>query len=73
MKSKASDDDLDVEVGVGGPERLHAQLEVLPVAALLRVLVAEGGGGVPGLPGRDRVVLDEGRARWTPCPRGAGP
>ena len=53
-------DDLDVEVGVGGPERLHAQLVVLAVAAVLGVLVAERRRHVPGLPGRDGVVLDEG-------------
>ena len=53
-------DDLDVEVGVGRAERLHAQLVVLAVAAVLGVLVAERGRHVPGLPGRHRVVLHVG-------------
>ena len=52
--------DLDVEVRVGGSERLDAQLVVLAVTALLGVLVAERRRHVPGLPGRDRVVLHEG-------------
>ena len=50
---------LDVHVGVGHAQHLHAQLVVLAVAALLGVLVAERGRHVPGLPGRDRVVLHE--------------
>ena len=53
-------DDLDVEVGVGRPERLHAELVVLAVAAVLGVLVPEGRRHVPGLPGRHGVVLHEG-------------
>ena len=52
-------DHLDVEVGVGRPERLHPQLGVLAIAPVLGVLVAERGRGVPGLPRRDRVVLHE--------------
>ncbi len=53
-------DHLDVEVGVGRPERLHPQLVVLAVAAVLGVLVAERGRHVPGLPRRHRVVLHVG-------------
>ena len=53
-------DDLDIEVGVGGTERLDTELVMLPVPALLGVLVAERRRHVPGLPGRDGVVLHEG-------------
>ena len=53
-------DHLDVEVGVGRAQRLDPQLVVLAVAALLGVLVAEGGCPVPRLPRRHRVVLDVG-------------
>ena len=53
-------DHLDVEVGVGHPECLHAQLVVLTVATLLGPLVPEQRRHVPGLPGRDGVVLHEG-------------
>ncbi len=49
--------DLDVEVGVGRPECLHAQLVVLAVTAVLGILVPERRRHVPGLPGRHRVVL----------------
>ena len=52
--------DLDVEVGVLQAERLHPELVVLAVAAVLGVLVAERGRHVPGLPRRHRVVLHEG-------------
>ena len=53
-------DDLHVEVGVVAADGLHPQLVVLAVAPGLRRLVAEVGGHVPGLEGRDRAVLDEG-------------
>ena len=53
-------DDLDVEIGVGRAERLHAQLVVLAVAPVLGVLVPERGRHVPGLPRRHRVVLHVG-------------
>ena len=53
-------DDLDVEVGIGHPEGLDAQLVVLAVTPLLGPLVAEERRHVPGLPGRHRVVLHEG-------------
>ena len=53
-------DHLDVEVGVGRPERLHPQLVVLAVAAVLGVLVPERRRHVPGLPRRHRVVLHVG-------------
>ena len=53
-------DHLDVEVGVGRAERLHAQLVVLAVATVLRVLVPERGRHVPRLPRRHGVVLHVG-------------
>ena len=53
-------DDLDVEVGVGRADGLDADLVVLAEPARLRALVAERRGGVPDLPRRGRVVLDEG-------------
>ena len=59
-KSWASETTSTSSPGSAGPEALDTQLEVLAVAAVLGVLVAEGGRDVPGLPGRDRVVLDEG-------------
>ena len=52
--------DLDVKVGVGRSQCLHAQLVVLAVTAVLGVLVAERRRHVPGLPGRHRVVLHVG-------------
>jgi len=52
--------DLHVRVGVGGAQQLQAHLVVLAEAAGLGVLVAERRGGVPDLPGGERVVLDEG-------------
>ena len=56
----AERDHLDVEVGVGGADRLDAELVVLAQAAGLRALVAERRGEVPDLPRRRRPVLDEG-------------
>ncbi len=53
-------DHLDVEVGVGRAERLHAQLVVLAVATVLGVLVPERGRDVPRLPRRHGVVLHVG-------------
>ena len=53
-------DDFDIQVGVGGPDRLQAELEMLAVTPLLGVLVAEGRGPVPRLPGGHRVVLHKG-------------
>src|SRR5690606_16038738 len=54
-------DDLDVEVGVVGAERLDAELVVLAVAPRLGPLVAEVRTDVPGLPGRaHRAVLHVG-------------
>ena len=53
-------DDLDIEVGVGRTERLDAQLVVLAVAPVLRVLVPERRRHVPRLPRRHRVVLHVG-------------
>ena len=49
---------LDVEVGVVCTQDLHPQLVVLAEPAGLGPLVAEVGGGVPGLEGRGRPVLD---------------
>ncbi len=56
----AEGDDLDVDIGVGAADGLDADLVVLAQSAGLGSLVAEGGGGVPDLPGRVRMVLDEG-------------
>ncbi len=53
-------DDLDVQVGVRRAERLQTKLKVLAVPPVLRILVPERGRHVPGLPGRDGVVLHEG-------------
>ncbi len=53
-------DDLDVEVGVVGAERLDTELVVLAVATGLGSLVTEVRRRVPDLPGRGRPVLDEG-------------
>ena len=50
-------DHLDVDHRVLDPEHLDAHLVELPVAALLRLLVAEVRPGVPDLPRRDRPVL----------------
>ena len=44
MNVEGQGDDFDIQVGVGGPERLQAELEMLAVTALLGVLVAEGRG-----------------------------
>ncbi len=54
------DDDLDVEVGVGAPDRLDPELVVLAEPAGLRALVAEARRGVPDLPRHGGTVLDEG-------------
>ena len=59
-RSVSQGDHLDVEVGVGGPESLHAQLVVLTVATGLRPLIPEGRCHVPGLPRQRGPVLDEG-------------
>ena len=58
-EAPAEGDDLDVEVRVVDAEHLDADLVELPVAAALRLLVAEVGAGVPRLPRRRRAVLDE--------------
>jgi hypothetical protein len=60
---RGDSDDLDVEVRVGGPDRLDADLVVLAEAAGLHVLVAERRRGVPDLPRGERLVLDEGPDR----------
>ena len=52
-------DHLDVKIGIGGPERLDAQLVVLTIPPRLGSLVAEGGGGIPRLPRQRRAMLDK--------------
>ena len=60
-------DHLDVEVGVGAADRLHAELVVLAVPPGLGPFVAEGRRRVPDFPRHRRVVLDEG-AHDRRCP-----
>ena len=52
-------DDLDIEIGIGRPERLETELVVLTEPSGLRTLVAEAGSGVPDLPWRRGAMLHE--------------
>ena len=73
MNSKAKEMTSTSRSASGGPERLQAELEVLAVTPVLGVLVAEGRGPVPGLPGRHRVVLHKGTHDGCRPLRAAGP
>ncbi len=71
VEARGERDDLDVDRGVVGAERLDAELVVLAVAPGLGPLVAEGRRDVPRLPRGRRARAGRTRAPPGRCPRGA--